>query len=193
MKSIVKPRWQPLLGWAVLILAGLFATYVLYQRPVIFSGTVSAAPTTPAGPDAVAQAVKDLEAIKASPWLQGGALAGSRGGSPDIIQASPEAAVLAADAAALGAMDPSLKAYAPRERRLGDVAQPRRAAEIARFGQRPEVNQPVGLHGLASLSRPLRVRPPVHELHTGVPEAMLSGHAPWPVGPHASARIAVYP
>ena len=109
MKSIVKPRWQPLLGWAVLILAGLFATYVLYQRPVIFSGTVSAAPTTPAGPDAVAQAVKDLEAIKASPWLQGGALAGSRGGSPDIIQASPEAAVLAADAAALGAMDPSLK------------------------------------------------------------------------------------
>lgn len=26
MKSIVKPRWQPLLGWAVLILVGLFAT-----------------------------------------------------------------------------------------------------------------------------------------------------------------------
>lgn len=108
MKSLVKPRWRPLLGWVVLVAAGLFSAYVFYAHPRLFVGTVSAPPLAPAGPDAVAQAMNDLEAIKASPWLRGLA-GGPAGGSPDIIAPSPEAAAPASAAEVAEAVDPSLK------------------------------------------------------------------------------------
>jgi len=108
MKPLLKPRWKPLLGWAVLVLSGLFSTWVIYQRPVIYAGPAPAPTAPPTGPDVVAQAVKDLEAIKASPWLRG-SVAGPSENSTHIIAPSPEAAALAADAAATDAADPSLK------------------------------------------------------------------------------------
>lgn len=106
MKSLVKPRWLPLLGWGVLFLVGGFGAYVLYQRPVAFSAAPPP-PLPPMGPDVVGLALKDLEAIKASPWLRESGLAGA--GSPDIIAPAPEAEVLAPDAAIAQPVDPLLK------------------------------------------------------------------------------------
>ena len=106
MNAFVKPRWQPLLGWATLFLVGLSSAYVLYQRPVFFASAPAAPLTMASGPDDVRQAIQDLEAIMASSWHQGGGEMAVA--STDIIAPAPEAAVVAAGVAALE-MDPSLK------------------------------------------------------------------------------------
>jgi hypothetical protein len=73
MKPFVKPRLVPLFGWAALILVGMFSAYVLYARPTVFLMEAPPPEAPAVEKDSIEQAMKNLAAIKASSWMQGGA------------------------------------------------------------------------------------------------------------------------
>lgn len=109
MKPFVKPRLLPLFGWAALILVGAFCAYVLYARPTVFL-MEAAAPEAPVlEKDSIEQAMKNLAAIKASSWMQGGA--GYVDQALDTLAPAPEkvAVVEAPPVVDVEPADPSLK------------------------------------------------------------------------------------
>lgn len=109
MKPLVKPRLVPLFGWAALMLVGLFCVYVLYARPTVFLMEAPQPEVPAVEKDSIEQAMKNLAAIKASSWMQGGP--GDMGQVFDTLAPAPDkvAVVEAPPVANVEPADPSLK------------------------------------------------------------------------------------
>jgi hypothetical protein len=109
MKQLIKPRLIPLVGWAMLVVVGLFCAYVLYARPAVFLPAGVAPASPPPEKDAIELALKNLATIKSSSWLQRGASYLGADGAFETIAPAPEAAAVSAAQANLEPADPTLK------------------------------------------------------------------------------------
>ncbi|MGE0099775.1 MAG: hypothetical protein AB7S86_15645 [Hydrogenophaga sp.] len=110
MKPLIKPRWIPLVGWAVLVSAGLFCGYVLYARPPTFIGGAPAPVAPLAEKDSIEQALRNLSTLKSSGWLQRTIEQLTVDQTREIIAPAPEKRMDATDEnTQLAPPDPSLR------------------------------------------------------------------------------------